>query len=395
MLPLQKGEYKKILKNMKRILIFSLAYYPNFIGGAEVAVKEITDRLGGDFEFHMVTLGAKSDLPEEKIGNAFVHRVGAVSPFSKYLFPFRACKKACELHRENRFDSVWAIMANYAGFGALFFKLKNPMVSFVLTLQEGDPIGYIKRRVGVLYPLFKLIFKKADRITAISNYLATWAQSMNTKVPVTVVPNGVDLNRFQNPDLRIKNGERAEMRKKLGFEETDTVLVTTSRLVVKNGVGDVIEALRFLPENVKFLVVGAGPLEKVLKASVEAYKLDKRVVFVGFMEHTHLPQYLHMSDIFIRPSLSEGMGNSFVEAMASGLPVIATPVGGIPDFLTDRVTGIFCKPHDPKSIADAVITLLFGPQLRATIIENAQKMVSERYDWNLVAGEMKNVLGKK
>lgn len=391
MLPLQKGEYKKSLKNMKKILIFSLAYYPNFVGGAEVAVKEITDRLGGDFEFHMITLGVKSDLPEEKIGNVFVHRVGTVSTFSKYLFPFRACKKACELHRENIFDVTWAIMANYAGFAGLFFKLKNREVPFVLTLQEGDPIGYIKRRVGIFYPLFKLIFKRADRITAISNYLAQWARSMNPKASVTVVPNGVDVQRFMIHDSGFMNKERVGMREKWGFEETDTVLVTTSRLVVKNGVGDVIESLRFLPENVKFLVVGAGPLEKTLKASVEAYKLSQRVVFTGFVEHTHLPQYLHMSDIFIRPSLSEGMGNSFIEAMASGLPVIATPVGGIPDFLTDRVTGIFCKPHDPKSIADAVTALLFGPSLRATIVENAQKMVAERYDWNLIAGEIKKV----
>lgn len=381
---------------MKKILIFSLAYYPKFVGGAEVAVKEITDRLGGDFEFHMVTLGMSTDAQEQKVGNVFVHRVGVVSVFSKSLFPFTACKKALELHRTNQFDTVWSIMASRAGFATLFFKLLNPKVPFLLTLQEGDTKDYPGQRMGILrpflYPIFKLIFKRADRITAISNYLAKWAKEMGATTPVAIVPNGVDLNKFQNLDSRIMNEERTKMREKFGFSESDTVLMTTSRLVVKNGVGDVIDSLRFLPENVKFLVVGSGPLEKALKASVEAYKLDKRVVFVGFVEHTNLPQYLHMSDIFIRPSLSEGMGNSFIEAMASRLPVIATPVGGIPDFLTDRETGIFCEPHDPKSIADAVTTLLFGPQLRATIIENAQKMVSEKYDWNLVAEKMKEVL---
>ncbi|MEN9614478.1 MAG: hypothetical protein RLZZ347_785 [Candidatus Parcubacteria bacterium] len=381
---------------MKKILIFSLAYYPNFVGGAEVAVKEITDRLGGDFEFHMVTLGAEVDAQEEKVGNVFVHRVGVVSAFSKLLFPFTACKKALELHRKNQFDTVWSIMASRAGFATLFFKLLNPKVPFLLTLQEGDTKEYPGQRMGILrpfvYPLFKLIFKRADRITAISNYLAQWAREMGVIAPVSVIPNGVDVDKFSISNFQFSNGGREGMREKFGFSESDTVLVTTSRLVVKNGVGDVIDALRFLPENVKFLVVGSGPLEKALKASVEAYKLDKRVVFVGFVEHANLPPHLHMSDIFIRPSLSEGMGNSFIEAMTSGLPVIATPVGGIPDFLTDRETGIFCEPHDPKSIADAVTTLLFGPQLRATIIENAQKMVVEKYDWNLVAEEMKGIL---
>ena len=388
---------------MRRILIFSLAYYPHFVGGAEVAIKELTDRLGSDFEFHMVTLGKKSDPSEEKIGAVFVHRVGAVSALSKYLFAFTASIRGCRLHRQYAFDATWAIMANYAGFAALFFKLVHPKVPFVLTLQEGDPIDYIKRRVGLLYPLFKLIFKKADRITAISNYLATWAKEMGAISPVAVVPNGVDLGRFTNYDsllrkiapegqARFMNGERGEMRRKWGFGESDTVLITTSRLVKKNGVGDVIEALRLLPETVKFVIVGAGQLEEKLKDDVARFGLTDRVVFAGFVAHEVLPEYLVASDIFVRPSLSEGMGNSFIEAMASGLPVIGTPVGGIVDFLNDRTTGIFCKPHDPKSIADAVTTLLFGPQLRATIVENAQKMVAERYDWEILVKQMKKIL---
>ena len=174
---------------------------------------------------------------------------------------------------------------------------------FVLTLQEGDPIDYIKRRVGLLYPLLKLIFKKADRITAISNYLATWAKEMGAISPVAVVPNGVDLGRFTNYDsllrkiapegqARFMNGERGEMRKKWGFGETDTVLVTTSRLVKKNGVGDVISALRLLPETVKFVIVGVGELEKKLKDDVARFGLTGRVVFAGFVAHEVLPEYL-------------------------------------------------------------------------------------------------------
>ena len=96
------------------------------------------------------------------------------------------------------------------------------------------------------------------------------------------------------------------------------------------------------------------------------------------------------ADIFIRPSLSEGFGNSFIEAMAAGLPVIATPVGGIVDFLESGSTGLFCEVHNPQSIAKQVEWLIADELLRKRIILNANSMVRERYQWDLIAKEMKN-----
>jgi glycosyltransferase involved in cell wall biosynthesis len=272
----------------------------------------------------------------------------------------------------------------------LFFKLAHSKVPFILTLQEGDPFSYIKRRVGFLYPLFKLIFTKADTITAISKYLADWAREMGATSPATVVPNGVDLSRFKNHESRITNEEREKIRGGLGYGKDDTVLVTTSRLVEKNAVGDVVEALQYLPENVKFLIIGTGALEENLKLKTKNFKLEERVKFAGFISHEKLPPFLWASDIFIRPSLSEGMGNSFIEAMAAGLPVIATPVGGIPDFLKDGETGLFCEVRNPKSIAQKVEKLLKDFESRDYIVHTAQKMVTEKYDWYFVSEQMKN-----
>jgi glycosyltransferase involved in cell wall biosynthesis len=84
------------------------------------------------------------------------------------------------------------------------------------------------------------------------------------------------------------------------------------------------------------------------------------------------------------------MGNSFIEAMAAGIPVIATPVGGIVDFLKDRETGVFCQPKNPKSIAEAVNLLLLNPSLQSTIVRNASSMVAQKYDWYLIAKNMKD-----
>ena len=124
-------------------------------------------------------------------------------------------------------------------------------------------------------------------------------------------------------------------------------------------------------------------------------KLEDLVNFIGFVRYDILPEYLWASDIFIRPSISEGMGISFIEAMAVGLPVIATSVGGIVDFLLNGETGLFCETHNPESIARQVKRLIDEPALRQKIVENARKMVEEKYDWDLIAQEMKSrVFGK-
>src|SRR3989344_7345266 len=177
----------------KRILVFSLAYHP-MVGGAEVAVKEITDRIS-DIEFDMITMRFdNTHLEKEKIGNCTIYRIST----SKNLYPFKALFLATKLHKAKIYDATWAIMANWAGFAALFFKFRFPEVPYILTLQEGDSISYIKRKVWFVYPLFKRIFTRANIVQAISNYLADWAKDMGYRGPVEVIPNGVDFGRFSS-----------------------------------------------------------------------------------------------------------------------------------------------------------------------------------------------------
>jgi glycosyltransferase involved in cell wall biosynthesis len=376
---------------MKRILIFSVAYHP-FVGGAEVAVKEITDRIS-DYEFEMITLNLdRKQESIEKVGNVMVHRVGSGRFFSKLLFPFVAFMYARKLQQKKPFDAVWSIMANYAGFAALFFKYHFPKISFILTLQEGDPITYIKHRVRFVYPLFKRIFTWADIIQPISHFLESFAKDMGASCPVVVIPNGVDLVLFsKQPDEH----EITTLKNTFHKKDNDIFLITTSRLVEKNAVADVIQALTLLPEHILFLIIGIGELENKLRQQVKDLKLENRVQFIGQVAYKDIPKYLAVSDIFIRPSLSEGMGNSFIEAMAAKVPVIATSVGGIPDFLKDTETGIFCKVQNPESIAEKVQLLLANKELKEKIIFNAHKLVVSEYDWNLIAKRMKTEIFAK
>lgn len=388
----------------KRGLIFSLVYLPRFVGGAEVAVHEITKR-SEDVEFDMVTLRMDSRLPSvEQVGNIMVHRIGYsvplenvnTLPFSlqlmKFLFPFLAFWKARCLHRKHRYDFIWSIMASYNSFGALFFKWCYPSVSFLLTLQEGDPLKEIKRKVFFVYPVFRKIFTTADMVQPISEYLARFAKDMGVKKPIVIIPNAVDVEAFTQNHT---DADLFELKEELGKKYTDKYLITTGRLVVKNGVGDIITALTMLPPEVKLLVVGTGFMEGELKSLAQSLGVQDRVKFLGFIEHTFLPKYLHVSDVFIRPSLSEGFGNSFIEAMAAKLPVIATPVGGIPDFLEDRKTGIFCRPSDPKSIARAVELVLGNSALAKSVVSEAYEMVVARYDWSKISRDMNELIFKK
>ncbi|MDE1874912.1 MAG: glycosyltransferase family 4 protein [Patescibacteria group bacterium] len=386
----------------KRALIFSLVYYPDFIGGAELAVKEITDRIApDDIEFHMMTLRTGAEPTIAKIGNITVHRIGfraAAGPLlvaNKYLFPFMAACRASRLNKVGAFDFTWAIMANYAGFAALFFKIFHMNIPFVLTLQEGDPIEYILGRTRIVSRLFRMIFTHADRIQAISRYLADFARNMAARAKkdvadrTVVVPNGVDVDRFSR---FVIGGELEAIRREIGKKPGDVFLVTASRLVTKNAVGDIVAALRFLPENVRLLIIGKGELESSLRAQAKSLGLmdaAPRVIFKGFIPHEDLPKYLQACDIFVRPSLSEGFGNSFIEAMAAGLPVIATPVGGIVDFLRDKETGLFCEIGSPADIARKAEIYIRDKSLRDEIIDNALHMVVDHYDWKIVARDMR------
>ncbi|PIT90958.1 hypothetical protein COU17_03330 [Candidatus Kaiserbacteria bacterium CG10_big_fil_rev_8_21_14_0_10_49_17] len=392
---------------MNRLLIFSLAYYPKHVGGAEVAIKEITDRIPQeDIEFHMVCNRYDSTLPkEEQIGNVFVHRIGITKEnpsmgdlkkfplhLNKYLFQFWAAWKAHQLHVRYQYDGVWAMMAHSTGVPAGLFKTFHPSVPYLLTLQEGDPLDYIQRTMRPVYPLFVRGFRKADMVQAISTFLARWARDMGFTGELEVIPNAVNMAHFSQ---EYSPHELASLKEKIGKKDGDIYIITTSRLVKKNAVDDVIRALAFLPAHVHFLILGTGPDEEQLKALAAREGVAGRVHFLGQVDHSEMPKYLKISDIFTRPSRSEGMGNSFVEAMAAGLPVIATQEGGIADFLFDEkknrekeTTGWAVDPDSPAQIADAVKDILARPEKVAAVRETAKALVKKKYDWDIIVHEM-------
>src|SRR3989344_1989137 len=380
----------------KRLLIFSLAYQP-FVGGAEVAVKEITDRLP-DYDFDLLTVNLdRQQKAAEKIGAVSVYR----SNSPKYFFPLAAYRLAVKLHQKNKYDAIWSIMANQAGLAAALFKRCFPRVPWLLTLQEGDDLNSLAYRLRLLAPRWFGVFKSADQIQAISNYLSAWARRMGAAAPISVVPNGVDVSNFQvlASSFQLKDNE-------------NKIIITTSRLVKKNGVDTLIEAMQFLPNNVRLQILGTGPEERSLRKLVSRLNLDGRIKFLGQVSPNEIPNYLASADIFVRPARSEGLGNSFLEAMAAGVPVVGTPAGRIPDFLHDPQwqgeslpfgkdsplgqTGWVCEVGNPKSVAEKIKYILEPAnfdQIQA-VIHNARELITQKYDWGGIAQKMAQIFAK-
>lgn len=393
----------------KKILIFSLAYYPKHIGGAEVAIKEITDRLSPEeFEFHLVCNRYDSTLQKvEQIGNVLVNRIGYVKKeptmtelkklplqLNKLTYQWWAFWVAKKLHKKHHYDGVWAMMAHAVGVPAGKFKKTFPDVRYILTLQEGDPPAYIQKKMRIFGKAFTDAFVQADTIQVISTFLGRWAKEKGFSGKPIIIPNAVDTKHFMQ---QYADSSLSAVRQELGVKKTDVLLITTSRLVHKNGLDDVIKALVHLPPHCKFVIFGIGPDEQKLKELSQKKGIQSRVLFRGEIGHDVMPMYLQACDIFIRPSRSEGMGNSFVEAMAAGLPVIATQEGGIADFLFDEkrnpeqgTTGWAVNADSPEQIAEAVKDIMSRPEKVAEVTARAKAMAIEKYDWDLIANRMKN-----
>lgn len=369
-----------------------------------MALKEITDRLRG-VEFDLITSSSNHNLPRrERLGNVNVYRITETFNFllPKTFYPLAAFLKALQLRKRfGRYDMIFALQASQGAGAAWLYKLLNPKAKFILNIQEGKNL----EKQGFLINLFrKIIIKRADVITAISNYLAEYARKINPGADIRVIPNGVDLNKFknlsrasrgiQNPkspagDLGSPLRDSGTCPELLeGFKNNERIIITISRLVPKNGIADLIEACRKLQTpNSKLLIIGGGPLEESLRFQVKRLKLEDKVSIVGGVSHDQVPEYLARADVFVRPSLSEGLGTAFLEAMACGVPIIGTAQGGIVDFLEERKTGLFCRAGDSKDIADKIDLLLSDEDLRENIIANARKAVEARYSWDKIADQ--------
>jgi glycosyltransferase involved in cell wall biosynthesis len=381
---------------MKKILIFSLAYYPRFTSGAEVAIKEITDRIDrSDIEFHMITLlFDRADMREEQIGNVLVHRVGWGGTYiSKICFPLFAAFATRRLHARQHFDALW-VMMTYMLFPTVLARMLGVIVPYVLTLQDGDPYEKVFERwfIRPVAPILDYGFRHASIIQSISNFLATWPPLRGYRGNIEVISNGFSPTSAQDyaPE------EIKRLKQQVGKKDGDIFLISVSRLVHQKGIDTIIRALPLLPADIHLLVVGDGSDRSMLEELARELHVNERVVFVGQVDRTMTAKYRKVGDIFVSPSRSEGQGIAFLSTMVSGLPVIATQEGGLADFIFDtkrnpdkETTGWAVDKDSPEQIAKAVEDILARPEQAKKVVATARAYAYEHFDWNVIARAMR------
>jgi glycosyltransferase involved in cell wall biosynthesis len=213
--------------------------------------------------------------------------------------------------------------------------------------------------------------RAADKVISLTSDEARRVSSLRVDPSRSIViPNGVDLDLFH------PTGEK---------EAEDTIL-WAGRFVEEKGVRYLLEAVRLISKempSVRLLLVGYGPLEDRLKSHAQRVGVSKNVVFQAPVDQRTLASLFNKCAVFALPSLSEGLPNVVLEAMACARPVVATDGIGLNSVIGDA--GIFVPPRDPRSLADATLRLLSDSPLRAKLGLHARSIVVKRYSWRSVA----------
>ena len=377
-------------------ILMPVLHYKPAIGGFEIFIENIAERIGKDDDIFIVTGKVKDTPKKERINHLKIYRSSSLVTLkdfsrSKFLYILTAMVfiffKSLRLIKKEKIDIIHA-----QGFlsGILAYLLKKiTKKPYLITIQSADfniyhPRLNIKFIAKIYQRIEKIIFNNADYCHAVSNYLGSHFEGYGVK-KIAIISDGVNQNEFK-PDLY-----KRETRKKLGFD-TENLIVCVSRLEHKNGTHDLIEAASYL-ENIDFKIIicGDGSERQKLEKMVEKFDLKNKVLFLGDIFHTELPKYVACADIFVRPSLAEGFGIVFLEAMAAGLAVIGAPVGGIPDFLKNGETGLLCQSGNPEDIAEKIETLINDKELCEKLIKSAKKMIDEKYNWDKISEQLKSV----
>jgi len=361
------------MKNKPKIVVFS-AFYSPYMSGAELFVKELVERLADKYDFCVITSRLSSKLKPLEIEKKYtIRRVGFGFAGDKFLFIFLAPLAALKYKPK----IVHAVMESYAGVALWFFRFLNKKIPTVLTLQSGD-LDDPKKQRRIPNWLWQRIHLTPDRITAISSFLAKRAKKLGfPKEKISIVPNGVDLKSAP------QNISQIPFR-----------IICLARLSWEKGINYLIEAMTQVKKEfaqAHLVLVGDGPERKKIEERVKKLNLEKSVEFKGKLSHQKALRELAQSVVFVCPSLAEGLGIVFLEAMAVKVPIIGTPIGGIPDFLKNRETGLFCQVKNPQSIAEKIKELLEDQPLREQLTENAYKLVERKYSWDKIVQRIADI----
>ena len=366
---------------MKRILMLNCEFPPIGGGAANMNwyfLKEAANR--GDIEIDLVTSGVNHSSISHDFGTNI--RVWKLNVWKKNLhhwtfremftYLWRGYFLARKLISEHQYDLVHAIFGFPSGLIAYLFRKKVP---YVVSLRGSD-VPYFNSRFSISYrvmtPLIKLIWKSAIGITSNSEGLKQLALESKPNIDIKVIPNGVDVNEFSpnvsetGPGLKI---------------------LTVARLIERKGIEYLIDAVSKLKLRIPELsltVVGSGNLKSVLEEQAKEKMNSDSIRFLGEIPHNELAAIYSSHDIFVLPSLNEGMSNALLEAMASGLPIITTFTGGSKELLNGNA--VLIEKGSSESILEALNAIVYDTE-KLLRMKDLSVERSRRFSWSKTTQE--------
>jgi len=387
-----------VLRDKMKVLMFSPNYYP-YIGGAEVFAQEIAERLVRDgHEVDVITGLLDENLEKFEIINGVnIYRVRIykgkyyVRYLSSLSYVFSSLLKALRLRKARRYDIIHA-HAEVGGIAGVIFKklVRRPLL---VTVQGGAPSDMVLRN-KIIRRVVGWCFVNSNAVHVISRYLKERAKLLGAK-KIILIPDGVD-------DTKFHPMSKEDLKRKHGFYTDRRIILTVcpGHFRGKNpssydtGYPSLIKAFGELTKEIpdlQLVFIGEGHKRNEFKDIAAALHVEDRVTFLGFIPHDMLPDYFGMAEVFIRPSVGEGLGIAFIEAMACGVPVIGTNIGGIPDIIKHGENGLMVSPYNVEDIMNALRKILEDEIFRKKLIKEGLRTVYEKFRWSVVYREVRKI----
>ena len=368
-----------------KVLILNHEYPPIGGGGGNACqhiVRHLTE-MGLDIT---VVTSAFANLPAHDLQDgASVHRVPALRSreAESTLASILAYTISATLatRRVDRPDLVHAFFGVPSGLIAYGLK-RVWSTPYLVSFRGKDVHGGQSREMGGITGCLKAVsmpvWRNADALVANSKGLREIAEHVDPTAQVEVIPNGGDTDRF-----------RPELRRSVG----PLRVLYVGRLEPYKGLETLLQAMtqaNKIPNAFALRIVGDGSLRSDLERRSHALGLSDIVTFDGWVDRAYIPDCYNSADLFVMPSVVEGMPNGVLEAMASGLPVIASHVPGTEELIDSGHTGLLFESGDATGLADALIQCHSCPGLRKSLA-NGARAVSMSRSWERVAIEYTNI----
>ena len=381
---------------MAGICILTETFYPVTGGGETQALALSTGLARRGYPVCVITRRNEKTLPGTALHEGVsIYRVGPSGRGQLRKWALLLTALGALLRHRRRYEYIVVSGFRILGIPAMLVAMFLGKKTFLKADNMGEMSGEYFRDglaklglrpasapVRLFLGLRNALLKKCTAFIAISSPIRRELEVNGVPVEAIVeIPNGVDTDRFRPVEAM----EKAEIRRTLGIPEDAFVVIYTGRLVDYKGLPLLLrvwQASHAGYGNARLLLVGAGGMdihncERELRDFARDHGLAHSVAFTGSVDNVQT--FLQASDVFILPTEREAFGSSLIEAMACGLPVIATDVGGIPDILGDESLGCLIPANDFQQLRDCLERLYHDDQTRLYLGRNARQSVLQRY----------------